>query len=123
MPAAVVLTPLNRMLSDPTSQDYQNAAAAVEAADTVHDAVIGTGVLGQFEADVVTEARAVFDAIPPAIDEVIMAALESAFERGVPVTLTWIEDLKIAVRVWEQPRGGGVLVNILFMSPNGQAFV
>lgn len=123
MPAAVVLTPLNEMMSDPTSQEYRDVAAAVEAADTVHDAVAGTGVLGRFEADVATEAHAVLDAIPPAIDSAIMAALGSAFGRGLPVALTWIEDLKIAVRVWEQPSGGGVLVNILFLSPNGQTFV
>jgi hypothetical protein len=123
MPAAIVLTPLNQMMSDPTSREYRDVAAAVEAAGTVHDAVTGTGVLGRFEADVVTEAHAVLDAIPPAIDGAIMAALASAFGRGVPVALTWIEDLKVAVRVWEQPHRGRVLVNILFMSPNGQTFV
>jgi len=123
MPAVVVLTPLNQMMSNPSSQDYLDVAAAVDAAGTVHDAVVGTGVLGRFEPEIVTEAHAVLDAIPPAIDQAIMAALGSAFGRGVPVALTWIEDLKIAVRVWEQSLGGGVLVNILLMSPNGQAFV
>ncbi len=102
MPAAVILVPLNQVLSDPTSQEYQNAVAAVEASDTVHDAVLAPGVLGQFEAEVVTEARAVLEAIPPAIDDAILAALGSALGRELPVTLTWIEDPKIAVRVWEQ---------------------
>ena len=123
MPAAVVLFPLNQMMSDPSSQEYRNVVAAVEETATVHEAVVATGILGQFEAEVVTEARAVLDAIPPAIDEAIMAALGSAFGREVPVVLTWIEDPKIAVRVWEQPQGGGVLVNILFMSPHGLTFV
>ena len=123
MPAAVVLSPLNQVLRDPTSQEYRSAVAAVEGSDTVHDAVLATGVLEQFEDQVVTEARAVLGVIPPAIDDVILAALGSAFGRELPVTLTWIEDPEIAVRVWEQPQDGGVVVHIVFMSPHGQTFV
>lgn len=47
----------------------------------------------------------------------------SAFERQLPVSVAWLEDPKVAVRVWEQPQDDGVLVNILFLSPNGQTFV
>ena len=39
------------------------------------------------------------------------------------MTLTWVEDPKIAVRFWEQEREDGVRLNILFMSPDGQTFV
>jgi hypothetical protein len=107
------------MLQDPTAQAYRNAAAALSRADTVQEAVRAVGVLDGFDPAVATEAEAVLGALPPGIDRTIMAALGSAFDRGVPMTLTWIEDSKIAVRVWEHSSG----VNILFMSPNGQSFV
>jgi hypothetical protein len=119
MPAAVIVAPLNQMLSDPTAQAYRDAAGALNSAGSVQEALSAVGVLGRFDAAVANEAEAVLGALPPAIDRTIMAALGSAFDRGVPVTLTWIEDAKIAVRVWEQPSG----LHILFMSPNGQSFV
>jgi hypothetical protein len=119
MPAAVIVAPLNQMLSDPTAQAYRDAAAVVRGAGSVQDAVRAVGVLRGFEAAVATEAEAVLGALPPAIDRAIMTALGSALDRGIPVTLTWIEDAKIAVRVWEQPSG----LSILFMSPHGRSFV
>jgi hypothetical protein len=119
----VVLRPLNQMLSDPTTQAYRDAAAAVEAAASVRDAVSSIGVLDAFEPAIVAEAQAVLGAIPPAINEAIIAALSSAFERQLPVSVAWLEDPKIAVRVWEQPQADGFLVNILVLSPNGQTFV
>ena len=77
MPAAVVLESLSEMLSDPTSQAYLDIAAAVESADSVGEALVGSGVLAALEDDVTTEANAVAGAIPPAVDEAIMGALEA----------------------------------------------
>ncbi len=123
MPAAVIAIPLNQMLRDPASADYRAAAGVVSSAATVHDALVGTGILGQYSGNVAAEAQAVLRALPPSIDEAIMVALRSAFGRSIPVTLTWIEDPKIAVRLWEQEQEDGVRLNILFMSPDGQTFV
>ncbi len=119
MPAAVVLEALSEMLSDPTSQAYLDIAAAVESADSVGEALVGTGVLTTFEDDVTTEANAVASAIPPAVDEAIMGALESAFERAVPVSVGWTLGERISVSVSEQPSG----VTIQFSSPDGRTYV
>jgi len=121
MPAAVIAAPLTAMMSDPTSQDYQTAVNAVNAAANVHDAVVRSGVLGPHP-DVVTETRAVLSALPPAIDQAIMVALKSAMARSLPVRVTWIEDAKIAVRIWEQSQDGGDVLDIVFMSPHGSTF-
>ncbi len=84
MAAAGMLPVLNRMLEDADLEAYADIEAAVEAADTVRDAVESIGILDALEPDVAEEARAVLDAIPPAVDEAIIAALENAFERGLP---------------------------------------
>ena len=82
---------LNEILGDVSREEYANAQAVVEASDTVLDAVEATGVLDRLDSDEGrVEARAVLDAIPPAVDEAIIAALESAFERRLPVEIVWI---------------------------------
>ena len=121
MPAAVIAAPLTAMMSDPTSQDYQDAVNAVNAAANVQDAVVRSGVLGAHAA-VVAETRAVLSALPQAIDQAIMVALRSAMARSLPVRVTWIEDAKIAVRIWEHPQDGGDILDIAFMSPHGSTF-
>ena len=82
MAAAGMLPVLNRMLEDAEVEAYADVEAAVDAADTVRDAVESLGILDELEPDVAEEARAVLDAIPPAVDEAIIAALENAFEHG-----------------------------------------
>ena len=119
MPAAVILESLSEMLSDPTSQAYLDIAAAVESADSVGEALLGSGVLAALEGDVTTEANAVAGAIPPAVDEAIMGALESAFERAVPVSVGWTQGERISVSVSEQPSG----VSIQLSSPDGRTYV
>jgi hypothetical protein len=119
MPAAAVFGELNRRLADPSDDAYRLLAELVESADSVHDALVATGVLSSLGPDAVDEANAVAGAIPPAVDEAIMGALESAFERAVAVTLTWAEGERIAVSVSEQPHG----VSIQFVSPDGRSYV
>lgn len=120
MPAAIVFRDLNSMLADPSADAYRDAAAAVAAADSVSDALASSGVL-ELEDDpsIAIEASAVVRAIPPAVDEAIMGALESAFERAVPVSLGWTRGERISVSVSEQPSG----VSIEFTSPHGGTFV
>ena len=110
MAASGMLPGLNRMLEAADSDAYADVEAAVEAADTVGDAIETTGILETLEPDVAEEARAVLEAIPPAVDESIIAALENAFERGVPVVLEWVEGERgtIEVHVSEEPHGKGV---------------
>jgi hypothetical protein len=125
MAAVVVLTNLGDMLADAGSDNYTRARTAVEGAETVRDAVEGVGILNEHPDAVVGEARAVLDAIPTAADAAIMAALENAFERGVPVVLEWLRDdsATIQVRVSEEPYGDNVRVRIDFVSPHGATFV
>jgi hypothetical protein len=117
---------LNEILGDVTSEEYANAQAVVEASDTLLDAVEETGVLDQLESDEGRdEARAVLDAIPPAVDEAIIAALESAFEQRLPVEVVWIpsEFETIEAHVSEDPYDDGRLVRIGFVCPDGATFV
>jgi hypothetical protein len=116
---------LNDLLADAGHEDYANVQAAVEAAERVRDAVEAVGILETLEEDVAFEARAVLDAIPAAVDDVIIAALESAFERGATVFLDWLEDESrpIEVRISEEPHGDTVRVRIVFVSPNGRTFL
>ncbi len=125
MVAAGMLPGLNRMLESADLEAYADVEAAVEDADSVRDAVEAIGILDALEADVAEEARAVLDAIPPAVDEAIIAALESAFERGVSVVLEWVEGERgaIEVHVSEEPHRGGVRVRIAVVSPDGATFL
>src|ERR1700733_9550177 len=127
MRRAVTLEPLNDMLANAGSQGYADAQAALEAADTVREAVEGLGMLDELADDVVAEAHAVFDAFPAAVEEAVIAALESAFERTVPVVLEWLrdDDATIEARVFEDadPLGSGARVHISVVSPYGATFV
>jgi hypothetical protein len=125
MAAVVILRELSDMLADPEGEAYANAQAAVEAADTVRDAVEAVGILEERTDEIVPEARAVLDAIPAAVDEAIIAALESAFERGVPVVLDWFEGERgtVEVHVSEERHRNGVRVRIVIVAPDGRTFL
>jgi hypothetical protein len=123
MVGAVMVPRLNEILGDTVGRPYANAQSVLDAADTVRDAVEGVGVLDGLDPELAVEARAVLDAIPAAVDEAILAALESAFERGVPVALEWVEGEGIEARVYEEPHGTAERVRIVFVSPPGQTFV
>lgn len=88
---AVILGPVNGMLADASSPDYANVQAVVARAETVTGAVEALGVLDTQTEEVVAEARAVLQALPAAVDEAVMAALENAFARGLPVVLAWVQ--------------------------------
>ena len=125
MAALRILQQFNPMLANAESAEYAALQAAVEAADTLRDAVEAVGILDTVDAQVALETRAVLDAIPAAADEAVIAALESAFERNVPVFLDWVpvDSSSIEVRVSEETDGDGIRVRIDFASPNGRVFV
>jgi len=125
MAASGMLPGLNRMLEAADRNAYADVEAAVEAADTVSDAIETIGILDSLEPDVAEEARAVLEAIPPAVDESIIAALENAFERGVPVVLEWIEGGRgsIEALISEEAHGHGARVRIALFSPDGATFL
>ena len=125
MAAVVVLGNLSDMLADVDAADYNAVRSAVQSAQTVRDAVETVGILGQHTDPVVIEARAVLEAIPAAVNAAILAALGSAFERGVPVALEWVQvdSGTIEVRLSEEPHRDGVRVRIAFVSPDGRTFV
>ena len=111
---------LNEILEGGNQAAYAGARSALEAADTVRDAVEAVGVLDGLDADLVIEARAVLDAIPPSLDQAIIGALESAFEDGVAMFVEWVEGETMEVRIFEEPDGR---VHIVFISPIGSTFV
>ena len=80
---------LNAMLGGDNQAAYERAQSAVEGADTVREAVEAVGVLEELDTELVVEARAVLDAIPPSLDQAIIGALESAFEDGAAVFIDW----------------------------------
>jgi hypothetical protein len=117
---------LNEILGDADGDEYAAAQSAVETADTVRDALEASGVLDRLESDDGrAEARAVFELMPPALDEAIIAALENAFERRVPIAVEWIrsDDELIEVRVAEDLHGDGQRVRIALVSPEGRWFL
>jgi len=116
---------LNDILRDASREEYANAQSVVEASDTVHQAVESAGVLDQLSSDRGrVEARAVLAAIPPAVDEAIIAALENAFERRLPIEVSWLEtDVEtIEARISEQPYRNGRLIRITFVCRHGATF-
>jgi hypothetical protein len=116
---------LNQILGDVTGEEYATARSVVEGADTLQEAVEASGVLDRLDSDAGrAEARAVLDGIPPALDEAIIAALESAFERRMPVEVVWLESENelIEVRLSEEQHGDVQRVRIVFVSPPGDWF-
>ena len=82
----------NEILGDVSGEEYAAAQVVVEAADTVREAVEAGGVLERLDSDAGrAEARAVLELIPAALDQAIIAALESVFERRLPVHVAWQE--------------------------------
>jgi len=125
MAALRILQQFNPMLATAGTAEYATLQAAVEAADTLRDAVEAVGILDAVEEDLALETRAALDSIPAAAEEAVIAALESAFERNVPVYLEWVpvDSETIEVRVSEEPDGDGIRVRIGFASPNGRVFL
>jgi hypothetical protein len=116
---------LNDILRDASRDEYANAQSVVEAADTVQEAVESAGVLERLNSeDGRVEARAVLAAIPPAVDAAIIAALESAFERRLPVEVRWLrtEVETIEAHISEEPYRDGQLVRIVFVCRDGATF-
>src|ERR1700735_1851977 len=117
---------LNEHLGDATRDEYANAQSVVEAADTVREAVESAGVLDRLSSDDGrVEARAVLAAIPPAVDAAIIAALESAFERRLPIEVIWLDtDVEtIEARISEEPYRNGQLIRITFVCRDGATFI
>jgi hypothetical protein len=115
-----MMSALNEMLGGSNQAAYASAQSAVEGADTIRDAVEAVGVLEGLDTELVVEARAVLDAIPPSLDQAIIGALESAFEDRTAVFLEWVEGDLMEVRISEELDGR---VHIVFVSPVGSTFV
>lgn len=117
---------LNDILGNPDGEEYAAAQATVEASDNVREAIESSGVLDRLETDDGrAEARAVFELMPSVLDEAILATLENAFERRVPVEVKWTrsDDELIEVRVAEETHRDGQRVRITLVSPEGGWFL
>ena len=105
--------------SNPEARDL--ARVALEEASTVSEAVERIKLLDGEEEAIVTEAFAVFDSLPQAIDRGLLATLRSALERSVPVVVDWELGEDIALRVTEvdnPPR-----VDIVLITRDGRTYV
>jgi hypothetical protein len=123
MAASAMIPALNTMLGGGNRTAYESARSALADADSVQDALEAIGILDDLDDDVAVEARAVLGAIPVAVDESIIAALESAFERDVPALIEWVEGDSLAVMISEEPHGDDIRVRIVFVAPDGSTFL
>ena len=121
MVGMIMTTQINRLLTGEDQAAYSSGQQAVSAATSVRDAVERTTILDGLTAAEATEARAVLDALPPAVDAAILAALRSAFARNAPGRFEWHEGAFIELRTWEEPGSGRL--RIVLVSPQGQQYV
>ena len=75
MVGLMMTTKINELLARDDLDAYRNGQQAVSGAASVRDAVERSNILDGFTAEEAAEARAVLDALPPAIDAAILAAL------------------------------------------------
>ncbi len=123
MAGAAVVGPLNAILSNNDPEAYGNAERAVRTASSVCHAVEAVGVLdGLANQDAAAEARAVFDALPPALDGAILGALARALGDGQPVVVAWEAGDALAVRIWEEP-GDDATLHVVVVSPDGATYL
>jgi len=123
MAAAAMIPALNTMLGGRDRGAYERARSALADADSVQEALEAVGIIDDLDDDAAVEARALLDALPASLDESIIAALESAFERDVPALIEWVEGESLAVMISEESHGDGVRVRIAFVSPDGATFL
>jgi len=121
MVGLVMTTKINEVLARDDLDAYRNGQQALLGAASVRDVIERTNILDGLTAEEAAEARAVLDALPPAIDAAILAALGTASARDAPGRFEWHEGAFIELRVWEEPTGGRV--HIVLVSPQGQEFV
>jgi hypothetical protein len=116
--------PCNEIHADPFSDAYEEARRAVTEATSCLQAVELLRVLEHESNEVRQEADAVFDALPPDVNEGVLAALRNGFDRKIPMELWWEDtrdpsDLTITYSVAD----AGVRLRISFWAPNGRHFV
>jgi hypothetical protein len=122
MAGAAIVRPLNAILSNNDPEAYGGALSAVQAASSVRHAVEAVGVLDGLENTEAAEARAVFDALPPALDGAILGALARGLGDGQPVVVDWEPGDALAVRIWEEP-GDVATLHIVVVSPDGATYL
>jgi hypothetical protein len=107
------------LVGDVSLPSYGDADDAVRAADTLSAAVEQMGLYDDesLEADARTEARALLDTLPRAVDEAIIAAAESAFEEGIGILAEWQAGPTIEVRIAEVQDAGVTRLRIALISP------
>ena len=127
MPMMTVVAKLNVILSGNDPSVYDHAKSVVESAPTVAAAVAESGVYApdpaagaSFSAQV-AESRAVFGAIPPAVDQAILAALRSAFDRHAEIRVAWVESFgPMQVHVTQNINHDKVVIHL--SCPSGETF-
>jgi hypothetical protein len=123
MPAAAPVTHKANQILDGTDLTAQEAAhEAVIGAHTVREAVERVRLLEGMDDPIVTEALAVLEGLPRAVDGALLAALKSALERRIPVGLEWEEGDIMGLRINEVGDGAGH-VDIVVITPHGRHFV
>ncbi len=127
MPMMTVVAKLNAVLSGNDQVAYDHAKSVVQGAPTVAAAVAASGVYApdpaagaSFSAQV-DESKAVFGAIPHAVDQAILAALKSAFDRRASIRVSWVESFgPMQVQVTENINHDKVVIHL--SCPSGETF-
>lgn len=91
---------------------------AVREAASCREAVNRADLLQGVNPDLVDEIHAVLDALPHAVDQALLAALQSVLDRGVAVTVGWELGRLIGLRLEEDGDG----VRIVLITPDGREF-
>jgi hypothetical protein len=124
MPAAAPVTQKANQILDGTDTEAQEVARnAVIGATSVREAVERVSLFEGMDDPIVAEARAVLEGLPQAIDRALLAALQSALERRIPVGLKWEEGEIIGLRIAEATHERSSRIDIVVITPHGRTYV
>ncbi|HEY1830454.1 MAG TPA: hypothetical protein VGG38_09440 [Acidimicrobiales bacterium] len=119
MPGAAIAADKVNSLTDVANPNGRSTAMdAVREAASCREAVNRADLLQGVNPDLVDEIHAVLDALPHAVDQALLAALQSVLDRGVAVTVGWELGRLIGLRLEEDGDG----VRIVLITPDGREF-
>jgi hypothetical protein len=120
MPGALIAADKANSLFDVTNADGRSTASdALSGATRVREAVNKANLLEGVDAALQNEIHAVLEALPPAVDQALLAALQSVLSRGVAVSVSWELGRPIGLRLEEDGENG---VRIVLITPDGREF-
>lgn len=118
---SMVLAKVNEVFAPTANFGPGELLEALGDAETVGQAAERLGVHDVVAPDWQQPLLDFLATVPPSIDAAGMAAVRSALERGVRVTVTWMPDYAFGLRVWEVARlEGGEWVGMVNIQINSR---